>query len=615
MTNKPSLSAGLSKVPTPVLLTVLLAVLLSFVLTGCSTAFQRDFREPKVDATPVAPTVADMAPADDSEAEIDLARGSGITSNTFYVRSRRPNGGALPPIMVRNLSASESGLQDALQLVLEGTGLSLNVEGGARALESSGAVSVYGLSGTLTEVLDRLSEAMGIFWSVNGRVITIEPDRQFVVELPPVLAEDSLAGMANTMQFLGARNANLDRIARTLVFRANAKVLARIEDYLAEIRASRALIIYQLQIFQVDLNDSSQQGVKWNQLSRSSLPRLKPVIGAPSDAPQSDLATSATLSGTMSGLGAIIAGPRFSIDLVVDFLKTQGTVRTISQPRIALLAGSKGTLRVGDTNTFISRIGSNISSGVSQVTAETRELQTGLQLSLIGELSDNTVYTHIALGLSALVSNQQQTILGTSVSLPHVTGNELDTVIRLPAGYTAFLGGITVDRHSQDRGVGLSQNTTNNAVTRSELVIAIKPTLIRFESRKAQAPAKPASAASAPAKPAAAASAAAPAAVPASAASAPRAAAAAPADPTAFEIEPGDRDLADSLRRWGKAAGYEVLWEAPVSAPIDASGPRKLTAPDFKSLLVKTIDELRRLGYPLKAMVYSDKVVRIVSTE
>jgi hypothetical protein len=577
----------------PTLLAGLHAVLLSALLVGCATSFDREFRAPQVDASPVTPTVADMAPADEGEAEIELARGSGITANTFYVRSRRPNGGALPPIMVRNLSVSESGLQDALQLAIEGSGLSLDVEGGARALEHSGAVSVYGLSGTLGEVLDRLSQAMGFFWSVSGKVITIEPDRQFVVELPPVLAEDSLAGMANTMQFLGARNAHLDRIARTLVFRANAKVLARIEDYLAEIRASRALIIYQLQIFQVDLNDASQQGVKWNQLTRSSLPRLKPVIGAPSDAPPSDLATAGTLSGTMSGLGAIIAGPRFSIDLVVDFLKTQGTVRTISQPRIALLAGSKGTLRVGDTNTFISRIGSNISSGVSQVTAETRELQTGLQLSLIGELSDNTVYTHIAMGLSALVSNQQQTILGTSVSLPHVTGNELDTVIRLPAGYTAFLGGITIDRHSQDRGIGISQNTTSNAVVRSELVIAIKPTVIRFERRRAADAA--ASKASAPAV---------------AVASAP-----APVDPTVFEIEPGDRDLADCFRRWGKRAGYEVLWEAPISAPIDSAGPRRLNAPDFKSLLVKSIEELRRLGYPIKALIYSDKVIRIVSTE
>jgi MSHA biogenesis protein MshL len=602
------------------------AAALCALLAGCATGFQRDFRSPKVDVTAAAPAVQDMAPAGEA-GEIDLARGIGVTPNTFYVRSHRPNGGDLPPIVVRNLSVSESGLQDALQLAIEGAGLSLNVEGGARALEHSGAVSVYGLSGPLREVLDRLAEAMGFFWSVKGKVITIEPDRQFVVELPPVLAEDSLAGMANTMQFLGARNAHLDRIARTLVFRANAKVLARIEDYLAEIRATRALIIYQLQIFQVDLNDSSQQGVKWDQLIRSSQPLASPALGTSGAVPAA-LAQSMALLGTQTGFGAILAGPRFSIDLMVDFLKTQGTVRTISQPRIALLAGSKGTLRVGETNTFISRIGSNISSGVSQVTAETRELQTGLQLSLIGELSDNTVYTHIALGLSALLSNQQQTILGTSISLPRVTGNELDTVIRLPAGYTAFLGGITVDRHSQDRGIGISQNTTTNAVTRSELVIAVKPTVIHFEPRKTAAAAArssgaastpenttgtPAGAVSAAGTPGAAASAPSPAGAPPEP---PKPATAAPqAAPTTFEIEPGDRDLAASLKRWGRAAGYEVLWESPISAPIDTTGSRTLTAPDFKALLDRSIDELRRLGYPLKALIYSDKVVRIVNTE
>ena len=57
---------------------------------GCATGFQREFREPKVEASPVAPTIADLAPAEDGE--IELARGTGITPNTFYVRSRRPNG-------------------------------------------------------------------------------------------------------------------------------------------------------------------------------------------------------------------------------------------------------------------------------------------------------------------------------------------------------------------------------------------------------------------------------------------------------------------------------------------------------------------------------------------
>jgi type II secretory pathway component GspD/PulD (secretin) len=338
------------------------------------------------------------------------------------------------------------------------------------------------MNGSLKAVLDNLSDAMGFFWSYEKGVLTVEPDRMFVVELPPVLLDDSLAGMSNTLVSLGARDPYLDRIARSLAFRANAKALEKIEKYLEQIRASRSLIVYQVQVYQVDLADVSTQGIQWNKLGGSNLDRPKLVQGSASPTPVSDLAKAFDLTRAASSLGVILAGPKFSLDVLIDFLKTQGTVKTVSQPRLAMLNGAKGTLRVGATATYVSKVGSNLSSGVSQVTAETRDLRTGLELSLVGEESDGTIYTRIALGLSELVRLNRFTTVGTDIALPEISDRDLQTVIRMPAGYTALLGGITITRNASDRSIGPVQNANNTEVKQSELVIVIRPTVVRFNT-------------------------------------------------------------------------------------------------------------------------------------
>lgn len=471
------------------------------LLAGCTT-FGRNFTSP----IPVDKFPSEMGPKTiERDGLVNPAVDIQVDETAFIVRPVKPQKVELPDFYVHNLAATESGVQDALQLMLEGSGLTLNVEGGARGMERFGATSVQGVKGGLRRVMDRLSEQIGFFWSADDGVVTVEPDQLFVVELPPVLGDDSLSTMANTITYLGARDTYLDRMARTLVFRANRKVLKQVDTYLEGVRATRSMLVYEIQILQVDLTDSNQQGVRWNKLSGSSLERPKLINDGVTDTSEviSDLAKSFTLTSTGASLGAVIMGPKFNIDVLLDFLKTQGSVKTVSQPRLAMLNGSKGNLRVGQTTTYVSKVGSNLSDGFSQVTVETKDLRTGLELGLMGEEHDSTIYTRVSLALSELIRFNKYTTLGTDLNLPDVTDRELKTSIRLPAGYTALLGGITVTREADDRNIGIKDNTKVQEVKRSELVMVVKPTIVRFK-RKDQMQAAvtpPAVAASAPSTP------------------------------------------------------------------------------------------------------------------
>ncbi|MDX1670218.1 MAG: hypothetical protein R3194_12425, partial [Limnobacter sp.] len=170
-------------------------------------------------------------------AEIDLPIES-LPMDSFWVRPTFGQG-ELPDLYIRNLSVTEQGLFDVLQIIFSDTSYPLSFEGGPDTSSRYGVVTVNNLSGTLTEIMNKLGEIMGFFWTVSSSgVVRIMPEQQFVVTMPPVLAEDNMAGITNTIQYLGARDLYLDRINRSVVFRANRSALQAIEGYLDKVRQS-----------------------------------------------------------------------------------------------------------------------------------------------------------------------------------------------------------------------------------------------------------------------------------------------------------------------------------------------------------------------------------------
>lgn len=409
----------------------------------------------------------------------------------------------LPNILLTNISVTESGLYDAVQAMAKIAGLGLSVEGGARGMERYGSIASIGMSGGLPEIMENLSRTMGFFYRVNNGVLTITPEEQFVIEMPPSLHEDNLAGITNTLQYLGARDVYLDRLNRSLTFRANKKIVASVDSYLQRVRSTRSLLVFDVHIYQVDLTDSTESGVQWNKfgwankggLNNTTTTTANPGTGLGSGASVGGITTAASAASDTTasfnrsggfGVGAVLTGPKFSIDMLVNFLRTQGTVKNVSQPRIAMLTGSKGSLRVGQATTYVSKVGTNVSANLNQVTVETKDLQTGFELTLFGEEHDGTIYTRVQMTLSDLVKFNRFTALGTDLTLPQTADREVRTSVRARPGDIILLGGITVSKDSLDISNGITASTKNSDASRSELVIALRPKIVRFTTHKNQ---------------------------------------------------------------------------------------------------------------------------------
>jgi len=83
--------------------------------------------------------------------------------------------------------------------------------------------------------------------------------------------------------------------------------------------------------------------------------------------------------------------------------------------------------------------------------------------------------------------------------------------------------------------------------------------------------------------------------------------------PPRFDIEPGDADIATSLRRWARASGYEIVWDVRWSAPVD--GALHVEAASFLDAVRQVAVGLRAQGYPVQAQAYGDRVVRFTAME
>ena len=76
------------------------------------------------------------------------------------------------------------------------------------------------------------------------------------------------------------------------------------------------------------------------------------------------------------------------------------------------------------------------------------------------------------------------TALGTDLTLPQTADREVRTSIRARPGDIILLGGITVSKDSIDVSNGITASTKNGDSSRSELVIALKPKVVRFAPAK-----------------------------------------------------------------------------------------------------------------------------------
>ena len=173
----------------------------------------------------------------------------------------------------------------------------------------------------------------------------------------------------------------------------------------------------------------------------------------------------------------------------------------LSSPRIATLNNQKAVLKVGTDEFFVTNITTNTTTtGVTSTqspTITTAPFFSGVALDVTPQIDENNqIILHIHPSVSRVIEKTQNIDLGTAgtfrLPLASSTIQESDTIVRVSNTNIVAIGGLMNEVTTRDSngvpglgnipGVGNLFSSKSRSVTKSELVILLKPTVIENDA-------------------------------------------------------------------------------------------------------------------------------------
>ena len=190
-----------------------------------------------------------------------------------------------------------------------------------------------------------------------------------------------------------------------------------------------------------------------------------------------------------------------SFAALLNFLESQGTVHVLSSPRIATINNQKAVIKVGTDEFFVTNVSTTTTStGTTSTVSPTITTQpffSGIALDVTPQISEDDLITlHIHPSVS-LVTDKTKTLnlgsLGTfTLPLASSNVNESDTIVRVRDGTIAAIGGLMKQSQANSSSglpgtadspiFGNIFGSRNRQLTKSELVILLKVTLIKGDA-------------------------------------------------------------------------------------------------------------------------------------
>ena len=84
-----------------------------------------------------------------------------------------------------------------------------------------------------------------------------------------------------------------------------------------------------------------------------------------------------------------------------------------------------------------------------------------------------------------------------------------------------------------------------------------------------------------------------------------------PTMPSSWSIRKEDQTIEKMLDRWGREAGWRVIWRGAPTVEITADAARPLSHPNFLQAADYVVTQARSVGYQIKATAYSNQVLVI----
>lgn len=383
--------------------------------------------------------------------------------------------GGLPTEIIGPLELRSETVAGALQLILSDYEVSMAFESDA-AFERT--VTVANLRGPLNRVVKKICSLADLYCSYEDSLLVIKETQTFTVTIPPIGGEtDVLGSLAIGLKAITGTDPITEPSTRTIIYEATNRTAELAERYFQRVRASTALIVFEVYIWEVALNNGNSAGIDWQGID--SFGKFNAGITIPGS-------TGADFNPISIGLPTT-GNVTFGSDDVFQFISEYGAVKTISQPQITVLSGAQASLRAADTVNYVSALTRSTEDGETTVSTETDSVDTGFTLTISSNWDNATVYGNIDIKLEEFRGFQNFDADGTVLQLPETTERELSTQVRIRPGDSLLIAGLVRESDEFDtEGPGfdspfVSTSRTLSA-TNTELVFLLKPRVIVYTS-------------------------------------------------------------------------------------------------------------------------------------
>jgi len=297
-------------------------------------------------------------------------------------------------------------------------------------------------------------------------------------------ANGPAGGGTSMLQGPGVR-ITADPINNTLLINASEENYRIIERTLRRLDRPQLQVGIEATVAEVTLNDDLSYGVQFFITSKNlGLPANK---GSALNATSPSLASQAVngiISRAIPGFNFLI-GPELRPNMILDALHSLTDVRVLSNPSVVVVNNEVATLQVGD-DVPVSTGSATVLTANNAVVNTIDYRNTGIILHVIPRVNANG---NVRLDIDQEISNLAPSSAGTDTLTPTVSQRRVRSSVVVASGQSVLLAGLISERKTGDRqgipildqipGIGKAFSYTTNTATRTELIIFIRPQIIR----------------------------------------------------------------------------------------------------------------------------------------
>ena len=278
--------------------------------------------------------------------------------------------------------------------------------------------------------------------------------------------------------------------------RATSRQHEKVAEFLASVAGSaRRQVLIEATVVEVLLNDEYQTGVDWSALGINGLGYSirQNFLGT-------NMAQSPFFSVTYNNPNAAAGG---SISSTVKLLDSYGTTRVLSSPKLMVINNQTAVLKVVENRVYFS-VQAQIAAGtlgqspIVAFTTTQNVVPVGFVMNVTAQIGDDDIVVlNVRPTVSSIIGfvndpNPDLAKAGVASPVPEIQSREFESVMRVPSGQTAILGGLMQDRTDTQRDglpvlsripfFGDAVSYRKDTTRKNELVVFMRPIVVRDPS-------------------------------------------------------------------------------------------------------------------------------------